>query len=88
MDELTLSSLEMPERNPPLYDLPYLDTVLKTPALLPPGYEAAPLAGEKDYKYVIPGRKEPIRVTTDPSFYEEHAESVELWSPGSPAFPW
>lgn len=88
LDELTLSSLEMPERNPPLYDLPYLDTVLKTPALLPPGYEAAPLAGDKDYKYVIPGRKEPIRVTTDPSFYEDHAESVELWSPGSPAFPW
>lgn len=88
LDELTLSSLEMPERNPPLYDLPYLDTVLKTPALLPPGYEAAPLAGDKDYKYVIPGRKEPIRVTTDPSFYEDHAESVKLWSPGSPAFPW
>jgi hypothetical protein len=27
-----------------------------------------------------------IRVTTDPGFYEEHPESVELWSPGSPAF--
>lgn len=88
LDELTLSSLEMPKRNPPLYDLSYLDGIINSPALLPPGYEAAPLAGEKDYRYVIPGRKEAIRVTTDPSFYEEHAESVELWSPGSPAFPW
>lgn len=88
LDELSLSSLEMPERAAPLYDLAYLDRVLKTPGLLPPGYEAAPLAGGKDYRYVIPGRKEPVRVTTDPAFYEEHAESVELWSPGSPAFPW
>lgn len=88
LDELSISSMEMPKRNPPLYDLPYLNTVLNTPELLPPGYEVSPLAGGKDYKYVIPGRKESIRVTTDPSFYEEHAESVELWSPGSPAFPW
>jgi hypothetical protein len=29
----------------------------------------------------------PVRVTTDPEYYEQHAESVELWSPGSPLFP-
>lgn len=88
LDELSLSSLEMPSQNDPLYDLSYLNRVLQNPALLPPGYEAFPLAGGKDYKYVIPGHKTSIRVTTDPAFYEEHAESVELWSPGSPAFPW
>ena len=26
------------------------------------------------------------RVTTDADYYEEHAESVELWSPGNPLF--
>jgi hypothetical protein len=30
---------------------------------------------------------ERVRVTTDAAFFEQHAESVELWSPGSPLFP-
>jgi len=30
--------------------------------------------------------REAIRVTTDPLFFETHAESTELWSPGSPLF--
>ena len=25
-------------------------------------------------------------MTTDPGYYEEHSESVELWSPGNPLF--
>jgi hypothetical protein len=31
--------------------------------------------------------KEPLRVTTDPDYFDLHATSVELWSPGSPIFP-
>ena len=27
-----------------------------------------------------------VRVTTDPTYFEAHAESVELWSPGSAVF--
>ena len=27
--------------------------------------------------------RQPIRVTTDPEYYEENSESVELWSPGN-----
>jgi hypothetical protein len=30
---------------------------------------------------------ESVRVTTDPDYYQEHSDSVELWSPGSPLFP-
>ena len=30
--------------------------------------------------------KEPLRVTTDPEYHEEHSESMELWSPGDPLF--
>jgi hypothetical protein len=30
---------------------------------------------------------QPVRITTDPEFYQEHTESVELWSPGNPVYP-
>jgi hypothetical protein len=33
------------------------------------------------------GRCPPSEFRTDPAFYEQHADSVELWSPGSPMFP-
>ena len=29
---------------------------------------------------------EPIRVTTEPEYYEKNSESIELWSPGNPFF--
>lgn len=29
----------------------------------------------------------PVRVTTDPDYYEQHPDSTELWSPGSSVFP-
>jgi hypothetical protein len=28
-----------------------------------------------------------VAVTTDPDFFEENPESLEFWTPGSPAFP-
>ncbi|MGH7647798.1 MAG: hypothetical protein ACREND_06750 [Gemmatimonadaceae bacterium] len=34
-----------------------------------------------------PAPSEEIRVTTDAELFDEHADSFELWSPGSPAFP-
>ena len=33
-----------------------------------------------------PGMTERLRVTTDPEYFEEHAESVEFWSLGNPLF--
>ena len=70
----------------PAYDLKYLNTVLRDKDLVPPGHENRGSLG-KDYSYSAPGLKKPIRVTTDPEYYSEHSDSVELWSPGSPAFP-
>lgn len=59
----------------------------------PTGYESIrksviiePLA-DREYKYSAPGMREPLRVTTDPEYFDQHASSVELWSPGSPLFP-
>jgi hypothetical protein len=47
---------------------------------------AEPLA-PREYKYSAPGMREALRVTTDPDYFDQHASSVELWSPGSPLFP-
>lgn len=30
---------------------------------------------------------EPLRVTTNPEYFEDQPSSLELWSPGSPLFP-
>ncbi|MCC7032442.1 MAG: hypothetical protein IT179_06355 [Acidobacteria bacterium] len=43
--------------------------------------------GHREYKYSAPGMAEALRVTTDADYFEQHASSVELWSPGSPLFP-
>ena len=62
-----------------------LDRVVSSPDLLPQGTEIQPL-GHREYGLLAPGMTEPVRATTDPAYYEEHSESVELWSPGNPLF--
>ena len=52
---------------------------------MPPGTEVRKLTGGRDYELSAPGMSERLRVTTDPSYFQEHAES-ELWSPGNPLF--
>ena len=42
--------------------------------------------GHREYGLLAPGMTERLRVTTDPEYFEEHAESLELWSPGNPLF--
>ena len=62
-----------------------LDRVIADPSLMPPGTEVRPM-GPREYSLLAPGMQQPIRVTTDPAYYEENSESVELWSPGNPFF--
>jgi hypothetical protein len=64
-----------------------LRKILQRPDLLPPGHEVTKQLGPKDYALQLPGRDHPVRVTTDPDYFDLHPESVELWSPGSPVFP-
>lgn len=52
----------------------------------PPGNIATGM-GVREYAWSEPGMASPIRVTTNPVYYEEHSDSMELWSPGSPVFP-
>ena len=52
---------------------------------MPPDAEVQAL-GHREYGLRMEGMKDFVRVTTDPNYYEENAESLELWSPGNPLF--
>ena len=75
----------MPARAPSPVAMQDLDRVIASPGLMPPGTDVQPL-GHREYGLLAPGMAERLRVTTDPGYYEEHSESVELWSPGNPLF--
>ena len=86
IDAVTETELEQLPRPEPLLDLNDLDRVIQREAAMPPGIIANPLA-LREYAYQSPGMANPLRVTTDKDYYEQHSESVELWSPGNPLFP-
>ena len=86
IDAVTETDLEEVVRLEPPLSLRDLDAVLASPILIPPGIEVSAM-GEREYRYMRPGLGAPIRVTTNPAYYEQHAGTVELWSPGSPVFP-
>ena len=85
IDAVLDEDLVMPERMPSPVTMEDLDRILASPALMPPETEIKPM-GRREYKLLAPGMLEHLRVTTDPAYYEQHAESVELWSPGNPLF--
>ncbi len=60
---------------------------LSLPATTPPPGTKVEATGTKDFSYLTPGMVHPIRVTTHPQYYDQHSDSVALWSPGSPIFP-
>jgi len=86
IDEVTDADLEEPYRPDSALDMDDLDKVIRSQTALPAGISAG-LMATKEYAYSAPGMAEKLRVTTDSAFYEEHSESLELWSPGSPLFP-
>ena len=85
IDRVLDEDLTMPERPAPLVTMNDLDRVIASPELMAPGTQVRPLR-PREYALRAPGMNEEVRVTTDPDYYEEHAESVELWSPGNPTF--
>ncbi len=85
MDAATESAPTMPDRAPSAITMDDLDQIIRTPGLMPPGTDVQPL-GPREYGLLAPGMTERLRVTTNPAYFEEHAESLELWSPGNPLF--
>ena len=85
LDTVLDGDIAMPERAPSPVLMEDLDRIISSPDLMPPGTDLHPL-GRREYSLLAPGMPEHLRVTTDPSYYEEHAESVELWSPGNALF--
>ena len=85
IDAVLDDELTMPTRPAPLVTMNDLDRIIASPALMTPGTQVRPL-GEREYALRAPGMTHELRVTTDADYYEEHAESVELWSPGNPLF--
>jgi SNF2 family DNA or RNA helicase len=86
LDAMLDSDLQEPPRPTPKLTLPDLDLVLQCPDALPPGIVITKLQNG-EYAYQAPGMAKPIRITTRPDYFDDHTESLELWSPGSPAFP-
>ena len=76
IDDVSDNTVNMLEQAKPLYDLAYLKTVLENPRLRP--NDVAVKAMRFDMSYLMPAAKHPIRVTTDASYFEEPAESVEF----------
>ncbi len=85
LDAALGEELTLPPREAPALTLDDLERVIADPGLLPPGNDAQPL-GPREFGLLAPGMGAPVRVTTDPAYYAENAESVELWSPGNPLF--
>ena len=81
MDE----DMAMPERPDSPLTMDYIDRVLSTPELMTPGVEVRPL-GAREYGVRAPGMAAEVRVTTDPDYYEAHADSLEFFSPGGVLF--
>ena len=85
IDDAIDSAMDVGERPPAPYGLEELGRLLDHPKLLPPGTEAQ-RANAKDVFWLQPGAPK-VAVTTDAEFFEDHPESLEFWTPGSPAFP-
>lgn len=81
----TEEDLGMPVRPASPVTMNDLDRIIGSIDLMPPGTDVQPL-GRREYGLLAPGMTERLRVTTDPEYFEEHAESLELWSPGNPLF--
>jgi SNF2 family DNA or RNA helicase len=86
LDGITEEDLQEIPLGQPLYDLQTLDRLLHRADLLPEGSSAVAMQRD-EYRFSMPGMDEPLRVTTNPDYFDRHSSSTELWSPGSPLFP-
>jgi ERCC4-related helicase len=86
LDAITEGDLAPVERAEAPYSLYDLKILMASPDLLPSNIEIRDFVG-KYAKLMAAGLPTAIRVTADAEFFDDHPESSELWSPGSPVFP-
>jgi hypothetical protein len=86
IDEVTDTEITEPAPPPSPLTMNDLEQVSAQPTLLPAGVEVEGM-GVREYKLRQPGVSQWVRVSTDPAYYEQHADNIELWSPGNPTFP-
>ena len=86
LDEVLIAEIDEPTRPEPKLTLGDLELLRQRSDLLPPGVLVKNL-GPGEFVYESPNLSKPVRATTRASFFDEHTESVELWSPGNPCFP-
>lgn len=85
IDEVSEADLRAPGFPDPPFLPADLDDVLADPELVPPGVERRTLH-PSTYAMRFPGSPDQARVTTDPVVFDEHFESHQLCSAGSPVF--
>lgn len=86
LDEFTAADLEEPPRPEPALSLADLERIAAKPELMPNAVAVRPL-GAGEFGYLAPGMDREVRVTTRADYFDDHADSMELWSPGAPCFP-
>ena len=86
IDSATNEGQILPRTRPSPVTMEDLDRVLRIPVLLPSDVQIGSL-GHREYKMLREGSESSLRITSDPEYYEKHADSVDLWSPGNPHFP-
>ena len=86
LDAMLDGDLQEPPRPIPTLTLHDLDMVLQRADSLPAALVVKKLQNG-EYAYQAPGMTNPVRITTRPDYFDEHSDSLELWSPGSPSFP-
>jgi hypothetical protein len=86
IDEVTDTDISEPLPPPSPVTMIDLERVIGQSKLLPAGTEVEAM-GVREYKLRQPGMSQWVRVSTDPAYYEQHADNLELWSPGNPTFP-
>ncbi len=85
IDRMASTEFAVPERCAATVTMDDLDRLICMQDVMPENVQIRSL-GHREYEFVSPVTSEPLRVTTDPVFFAEHSENVELWSPGSPLF--
>jgi SNF2 family DNA or RNA helicase len=86
LDAMLDDDLQEPPRAMPTLSLHDLDMVLQRADSLPAALVVKKLQNG-EYAYQAAGMANPVRITTRPDYFDEHSDSLELWSPGSPCFP-